>query len=91
MIREILVKFLFGLFLTFFFMDYGIMFLAGYVVGVEFMQMCYRSFKDGHRWDDLHKKPFLLVHYLKIKDTVLDLLSYVIGILIALLGKWFIL
>jgi hypothetical protein len=81
--KEILVKFLFGFFWTFFFGNYGIMFLIGYVVGVEFMQMCYRSFRDGYRWDDLYKKPFILVHYLKIKDTALDLLSYVMGVLVA--------
>jgi len=83
MMREILVKLLFGFCLAFFFGNYGVAFLVGYVVGVEFMQMCYRSFRDGYRWDDLYKKPFVLVRYLKIKDTVLDLLSYVIGVLVA--------
>jgi hypothetical protein len=83
MVREVLVKFLFAFCLAFFFGNSGIMFLIGYVVGVEFMQMCYRSFRDGYRWDDLYKKPFILVRYLKIKDTVLDLLSYVIGVLVA--------
>jgi hypothetical protein len=50
---------------------------------MEFMQMCYRSFRDGYKWDDLYKKLFTLVCYLKVKDTVLDLLSYVVGILVA--------
>lgn len=85
--REVLVKFLFSFIVVYLFGNHGIAFLVGYIVGVEFMQMCYRSFKDSYRWNDLYKKPFLLLRYLKVKDTAIDLLSYIAGILIALIIK----
>jgi hypothetical protein len=89
MVREVLVKVLFGFLLVFVFRGYGVAFLMGYVVGVEFMQACYRSFRDGYRWEDVYRKPVILVNYLKLRDTVLDLVSYVVGVVLALfLLQW---
>jgi hypothetical protein len=85
MLREILTKALLSFVLTIFLKIYGMAFLIGYIIGVEFMQACYRSFKDGYRWEDLYKKPFILRHYFKPKDTAIDILSYAGGIAFAIL------
>jgi hypothetical protein len=85
MLREILSKALLSFWLTLFFKIYGITFLVGYMIGVEFMQACYRSFKDGYHWEDLYKKPLILKNYLKPKDTAIDILSYAGGIAFAIL------
>jgi len=87
MLREVLIKALFGFVLTIFFKIYGIALLIGYILGVEFMQACYRSFKDGYHWEHLYKKPLILKNYLKPKDTAIDILSYAVGIVLALTIK----
>ena len=79
-----LAHILFGFVITFFFGFYGITFIAGYVVGSEFMQMCYRSFKDGYKWRDIYLRPWILYKYAHISDTAIDILTYSLGILAAL-------
>jgi hypothetical protein len=85
MLREILTKALLSFVLTIFLKIYGIVFLIGYIIGVEFMQTCYRAFKDGYHWGNLYKKPLILRHYFKPKDTAIDILSYAVGIALAIL------
>ena len=94
MLREVLIKALLSFGLTIFFKIYGIALLIGYILGVEFMQACYRSFKDGYHWEHLYKKPLhlykkplILKNYLKPKDTAIDMLSYAVGIVLALTIK----
>ena len=85
--KQAVLHFIFAFICSFLFGWYGIVFVFGFIVGSELMQMCYRSFKDGCKWDDLWIKPFLLLNYVNWKDTLIDLLVYMIGIIGGLLCR----
>jgi len=78
--KNAILHFCFAFILALAFGLYGAIFVAGYFVGAEFMQMCYRSFADGYKWDDIWRKPLLLLKYAHVKDTAIDLLTYLVGV-----------
>ena len=85
--KEALAHFVFAFLITFVLGLYGAVFVAGFVIGVEFMQACYRSFKYGYRWSDLWENPTIMLRYLKPKDTAIDILTYAFGVGFAILVK----
>jgi len=78
---------IFSFLLTFAFGLYGFSFVAGFFAGAEIMQTCYRSFTRGYKWADLWSKPWILLNYLHPKDTLLDLITYLLGALVGYLMR----
>ncbi|DAD54688.1 TPA: hypothetical protein [Thermocrinis Great Boiling Spring virus] len=85
--KEALAHSIFAFLITFVFGLYGAVFVLGFVIGVEFMQACYRSFKYGYKWSNLWENPTIILRYLKPKDTAIDILTYAFGVGFAILVK----
>jgi len=66
---------------------YGIIAVFFLFLGMELTQAMYRSFRDGYRWVDLYRRPWVVVKYLPARrgglfDTLLDLALPVAGALL---------